>query len=302
MQIGAYDVPYEMLRYAALNAYDDHIAAGGKEITAESLESDEGDAIHSLVMTNAHDSLKSIYAVFALGEKYGIKRDNEAIVALVDSKLEEQRAGYGSDKEYKSALEEMHMTMGVSRVTLEFEVIYEEIYNAMLDNGDIETDENKLREIFDSDDFIRVKELLFATERHSAEECRTLAESALSEIEGGADFDEYIQENGESLFMFNNDDGYYLCRGIWEEKLEDAAFGLEIGEMSDIISTEDGARILKRVEKSSDYIDENMESLTKSYTEGVFRRTIEDQISEMTVKTLSSASNITILTLSEEAK
>lgn len=302
MQIGGFDVPYEMLRYAVMNAYDDHIASGGKELTAELSATDEGKALNDDIMSNAKESLRTVYAVFALGEKYGISRDSEAISALVDANLEAQRAGYESDKEYKKALEESHMTMAVARVTLEFDAIYTEVYEAMLAAGDIESDPDKLKEIFMSDEFVRVKELLFSTEKHSAEECRALGEKALAEITAGADFDEYVQKNGESLFMFSNDDGYYICRGIWDEALENAVFALGIGELSDVIVTDDGARLFLREEKSEAFIDKNLGDLTDTYTEGVFRRLVEAQLADTEIETNENYNAHTVRSIAEEVK
>ena len=302
MQIGGFDVPYEMVQYAVMNAVDDHSASGGKELSAEYLRSDGGKALGDEIMAEAVESLKSVYAVFALGEKYGISRSDGAIEALVDANYEEERKSYGSDKDFKKALEESHMTAAVLRVTLEFDAVYSEMYEVMLDRGDIETDAGKLKEIFASEDFIRVKELLFSAERHSAEECKSLGEKALSEIDSGADFDSYVQEHGESLFMFNNDDGYYICRGIWDKELEDAVFSLDIGEVSEVIVNESGARLFMRAEKSTAYIEDNFDKLKETYTEGAFRRIVEAQLDETAATFCEGYTALTAADIAAEAK
>lgn len=280
MTVAGYDVAYEVFRYAALNCLDEALADGKTELTDEFIASEAGKALEESVKSEAAERLKTIYGVFALGEKYGIDRNSEAIAALVDSNMESNEAQYESKKDFKASLTESHMTKNVLRVTEEFTVVYDEIYNEMLECGDIVTDRDGLNKIFASDELVRIKELCFSTERHSIEECRTLAAAAYGELKAGADFDAYVDAHGESLTMFKNHDGHYITRGIWEKSLEDAAFALSVGEMSEPIETSDGVRILLRAEKSGDYIEENFDTLRDTYEEGVFRRAVEDAVSE----------------------
>ena len=57
----------------------------------------------------------------------------------------------------------------------------------------------------------------------------------LNLVNKGEDFDALIKEYGGDLFLFNNDDGYYISRGNYYKAFEDTAFSLEVGETSDII-------------------------------------------------------------------
>ena len=145
----------------------------------------------------------------------------------------------------------------------------------MLNSGEIVTDREKLREIYFSDEFIRIKELMFSVQKHSARECRALADEAEEALRAGADFDSYVNKNGESLFMFKNSDGYYITRGIWDIALEDAAFSLGIGEIS----------------------GENESTLFDTYREGVFRRKIEDAVAGITLEKEPLCSEYTVYTM-----
>ena len=48
---------------------------------------------------------------------------------------------------------------------------------------------------------------------------------------------ELVKKYGESLYMINNTDGYYVCRGMWEKENEDAVFALDEGEISEVIKS-----------------------------------------------------------------
>lgn len=297
MNCGGYSVTYETWRYFALKALDERKETAGLEITDEFIASDEGKALNESVLAEADESIKSLYAVFALAKEYGIDIENEAIIESANAAVESQEASYESKRAYKKALEDEHMTKTVARTVAMFDTVYSEIYEAMLNSGEIVTDPEKLREIYFSDEFIRIKELMFSVQKHSAEECRALADGAEAALRAGADFDSYVNKNGESLFMFKNSDGYYITRGIWDIALEDAAFSLGIGEISGVIEGGDGCRILMRAEKESSYIDENESTLFDTYREGVFRRKIEDAVAGITLEKEPLCSEYTVYTM-----
>ena len=257
----------------------------------------EGKALNESILAEADESIKSLYAVFALAKEYGIDIENEAIIESANAAVESQEASYESKRAYKKALEDEHMTKTVAHTVAVFDTVYSEIYEAMLNSGEIVTDRKKLREIYFSDEFIRIKELMFSVQKHSAGECRALADEAEEALRAGADFDSYVNKNGESLFMFKNSDGYYITRGIWDIALEDAAFSLGIGEISGVIEGGDGCRILMRAEKESSYIDENESTLFDTYREGVFRRKIEDAVAGITLEKEPLCSEYTVYTM-----
>ncbi len=262
------DVPYEMLRYTAMNALFDRNLGTSEIADAEKLNRELLDeAVQALCVT---------YGCFNFAKERGIDPFNEVIDAMVKSTLDENTAGYGSDRELKKALAQSAMNREVLSTLIRYEVVYSEIFEDMIKKGDIVTDEAALRDIFAGDDFIRVKVLCFSTQRHTIEECRALADEAEKALKTGADFTEYTNEHGEMLEMFKNTDGIYVCRGIWREEVEQAAFGLDVGEMSAPIESPDGVRILLREEKEDAYLEANFDSLTDTYEEGVFRITMEE--------------------------
>ena len=276
LRISGFDVPYEMLRYTAMNALADRRKSDFPD--GISTETDEGKELNREILDEAVDALCVTYGCFALARDRGIDPFGEAIGALADSTLKSKAAAYSSDSEFKEALAASGMNRSVLRVLILYETVYAEVFEDMIKKGDVVTDKDELRSIFESDEFASVKVLYFSTERHSIDECRALAENAASALAAGADFDEYVNEHGEMLEMFKNTDGLYVCHGIWKEELENAAFALAIGEISPPIETEDGVRILMRCGKTEKYIDENFDSLRETYEEGVFGSAMENAV------------------------
>lgn len=264
------DVPYEMLRYAAMNALFDRQSVNSALTSSQDINRE--------LLDEAVQALCATYGCFSFAKERGIDPFSEAIDSMVASTLDEKTAGYGSDRELKKALAESAMNREVLSTLIRYELVYSEIFEDMVKKGDIVTDKDKLSGIFAGDGFIRVKVLCFSTQRHTIEECRALAAEAEKALKAGADFGEYTDEHGEMLEMFKNTDGIYICRGIWREEVENAAFALGVGEMSAPIESPDGVRILLREEKSADYLEANFDSLTDTYEEGVFRIAMEDAV------------------------
>ncbi|MGN0606005.1 MAG: peptidylprolyl isomerase [Oscillospiraceae bacterium] len=91
---------------------------------------------------------------------------------------------------------------------------------------------------------------------------KALAEEILTKLKDGEDFDKLIAEYNEDPGEIANEDGsydgYLFTKGEMVEEFETAAFNLGIDEISDIVETSYGYHILKRVDISDDYLDENM--------------------------------------------
>ena len=107
------------------------------------------------------------------------------------------------------------------------------------------------------------------------EENRAEAEMLLEKLNDGEDFDELIKKHGEDLYLFNNDDGYYISRGSYQKEFEDAAFELEIGEISGIVKTGAGYSIIKRYPKDAVYMAENFDTLADDYIRGQYNMILE---------------------------
>jgi parvulin-like peptidyl-prolyl isomerase len=76
--------------------------------------------------------------------------------------------------------------------------------------------------------------------------------------------------------------GYYFTYGEMDKTYEDAAFALSVGEVSDVVETEDGFFIIERLEKSSTYMLGNLEEFANQITYALINqkvRSFQDTLS-----------------------
>ena len=292
MTVGGYDVSYELYRYLVMNykaQYDASVWESPDSLAAANEE----------IEKNTEQSLRDIFAVFSLAGDYGIDFDDEDLKSIADAAVDAEKDKYEKVSDYKDALAESYMNDSVYRFTELNKAFSDALYYAMENSGEIETDASKLRELFNSDSFIRVKQVLivgesarkaynntyFTTaETHTDSEALEIAEKVRALALSGENFDSLVKEYGESLYMFNNTDGYYICRGMWEEANENAAFSLNVGEISPVIESSAGYSVFMRCEKDSAYIDVNFDSLCSDYRKAVFGLALEKRSASLEIE------------------
>ncbi len=291
LTIDEYAVPYEQLRYFVRNYMNEHG-------DPENWDADKTEEICVEIMEDALTSLRHEYAILSLAKKHGIHADDKAIEDIVTAKINEAMEEYGSTDAYVEGLALNYMTANVHRFLLTVSTVNEELYYAMLKDGTLPSDEETVKAAVYSDKFIRVKQILIANDPgEDTAANRAIAEEALALALNGEDFDTLVKEYGESLYMFNNTDGYYMCRGVWQHAFEDAAFALEIGEISDIVETEAGYSILLRCEKEGTYLDAHMTDLGNDLRDAMLSLAIEEYAAEMTLTTNETFASYTVLTM-----
>lgn len=293
--IGEIEIPLEVYRYIALN----YKSIYESEYSADIWNSENGDALLTELNAEIDASLIQMYTTLAICEKYGIDADDQYFTDMVDIKMDEIYESYGYDyKAYAKDIELYYMNDSVYRFIIKCELLADEIIEKMMECGDVPGDVETIKGILLGDECVRVGQILIASGNgKTREENLALAEKILEKLNGGADFDSLVREYGEDLFMFNNTDGYYLTRGNLHEAFEDAAFSLEIGEVSDIVETDAGLSIIKRYEKDSSYIKKYADTLASEYIEGLYNIALEEYSKTLTIKDTDKASKYSVLNL-----
>lgn len=297
MTVAGHDVPMEIYRYIALNYKSTY--ESGK--TADIWLGESGSALLDELDSDVKESVVYLYATLAMCDEYDIHADDSYITDSLDIVMDSIYDEYDYDYEvYADTIAQYHMNDGVYRFIMRNDLLSEELLNAMISRGEIPTDEDTLRAIFDGDDFIRVKQILIASDNGKTdEENLETAEGLLERVKNGEDFDTLVQQYGEDLYMFNNDNGYYFAKGRLDTAFEDAAFELEIGEVSEIIETSAGYSIIKRYEKDSSYIDENFDDLCNDYIDGCYNIALETFAETLTVTETDALENYSIFNLTQ---
>jgi len=118
----------------------------------------------------------------------------------------------------------------------------------------VEVTEEQIKEERDKlpdEDQVRARHILIST-AGGEEAAREKAETILEQLRRGADFEELAKANSDDpgTAEFGGDLGFF-GRGRMVPEFENAAFGLEPGEISDLVKTPFGYHIIQTVEKAS---------------------------------------------------
>ena len=311
MKIGEFDVPYELYRYLVLN-YKQQLTKNENDWN----DSEKAAKLEAEIEKLVESSLRDFYAVLSLAKEFEVDRNNATVNAAIEAELKATRNGYESDSDYAASLAEGFMNHSTYELIQTNAICSEELYYKMMNDGAIKADEEFLKEFIYGDGFIRIKQVLVMgesslkvydgtvfnpKETHTDEEAAAIAESVMNKAKAGEDFDELVAEYGESLHMFSNKDGYYICEGYWDDVNNDAVFALEIGEVSDVIESSQGYSVFKRFEKDESYIKSHYTELCDIYTESQFSLAVEKRAEELTIEKTELYDTISIKDMKWEA-
>jgi hypothetical protein len=254
-----YDVLYEELRYVTLTYKEMFRATYGENIwddpaTAEQYRAELEETVHRVMLNN--------YAVLAACAAHAITAEDlesDAIQSAVDAKIEEAIEGYGGEKEFEKALQDMYMTEHFLRFCLTVAQLENELKYALIDINRIENDVDRFMKWIEDGNGVYVQHIFVRNDAgEDPEQNRALAEDVRVQILGGTDISKFV---GSSV----NDDlqnvaPYYIVRDVYVEALESAALSLgNVGEVSQVVEVEDGYYVLVRMEES---FGENGEKLS----------------------------------------
>lgn len=294
MKIAGYDVPMDIYRCIVIT-------------TRENIENEYGDDVWksssaekatSELQEGIRNNLIELYTVCALGADCGITPDDGYIQSQMTITKQDYIDELGGKNEFKEELKNTHMSESAFEFILTNSIMIDEIYDHVAHSDEKYDDEDCLRELFAGDEFIRVKQILIGGE-YSAGEKKDLekAQEIYSKLKNGADFDKLSQDYNNDLLMFSNDDGYYITRGSRDRAFEEAAFALDVGEISEIVKTDAGYSIIKRYEKSDEYIDTHLKELANEYYEALYTALYEEKREEVTASVDELPKSIDIMTL-----
>ncbi len=292
MSIDGCSVTYEVYRYVCLNARRDIESEYGDGVWS----SDDADTAREKLEENIKSTLVSLYTVCSLGRDYGVEWDDESILAAVRLAKNEMIDEYESESDFKEALEEAGMTDGAFEFIKANTLLIDRLYTEIAYSDERNSDEEYLRELFLGDSFIRVKQILVGGENAGSDEQNLeIANGIMDKVKAGEDFDTLCREYNNDLYMFNNNEGYYITKGTRDAAFEDAAFALAVGEVSDIVKTESGYSIIKRYEKDAEYIEENFAALTDEYFEMLYTAAYEEKYEKLISEVTSLPDSVDIL-------
>ena len=295
MKLGGIDVRYDVFRFAVLTERAALEAKYGED--AFSGEEGVSSEIKEELRSGTLDYLKGIYAVLSLAADHGIGPDDPAVVEAANSMRASDVASAGGESEFLASIREAGMNEYAYTFITKAGALGDELYYAMLNSGEITSDEKNVRAFFESDECIRVRQILVTTENRTDEHARELAEEARSLALGGEDFDALISRYGEDMNMFGSTQGYYLMRGFMYREFEDAAFALGIGEISEVVKTPAGYSVILRLEKDAEYMKNHYDKLSEDYFTAQYSLVCEERAESLGITDSSVFDDTDILSI-----
>lgn len=295
MSIGNYEVTRDIYRYVVINSRNDIESAYGSDVW----ESDRADEARTELCENIKEYLAKMYTVCELGRELGMEWNSDEVHAAAVLERNSAIEDAGGEDEFKALLKQSALTEDAYMFVISNDILNGSLPDLISEELPESSDDELLRELFMSDDFIRVKQILIGGENAGTDEENLIrAERIYARLNNGEDFDELSHEYNNDLFMFSNDDGYYIMRGSRDTAFEEAAFSLDLGEISEIVKTEAGYSIILRCEKDEAYFDKNVDAVLEEYIDTIYTKKFEEKLAQLSENMTKLPEKIDILKLS----
>lgn len=275
LRVGAYELDYGTYRCLYLNYRDelkyDYVTNGTVDTAA----------LDSEIRSRILDDVRYFYAIISLASDRGYSITSADVISVADTYIEEMKAYCeSSDMDFDAALEEGYMTEEIFTFFQRVMALEDVLNTAMIsDGGEIEDNNEKLLEMFKGDTMIRTLSVFIENDDGELkEENRLLAEEVIEKYKGGEDFKSLISKYSEDYYG-----DFYFTRGEKVDAYDAAAFALEVGEISDVVTADNGFYVILRVEKDDEYIENNFETLKSQYQYVQFNQKIESRMNSLGV-------------------
>lgn len=282
--VGGVDVTYDEL-YFLVKTYEESLTqkhADDPEALAEALE----DLAQEELITNA--------AIRLLCEEHGLKYRPSKLKKEVDQKIELMiQNNFGGDEEaYHASMEEEGITERYLRYTTGLDILYGELTSVYPEKGLVITSTPALK-AYIMENFICTYHIaLFndtpdedVTNRaHLSAARRTLVnkQTTMHALIGSTLNEDFSDVSGA---------GHYLTRGTWDEAYEEAAFALEVGEVSEVVlakgvSPKTGQSVptyylIQRAALDEAYVTKNLSALQDEYYASVIYSDLQELREEL---------------------
>lgn len=207
------------------------------------------------IMERALDQLIVEELAYQEAKKTGITISEKDI----NTRLNEVKNGFPSEESFNKSLAANNLDLSKYKKLIEKELsikkINEKLFGKPITLSDKEVKDyfEKNREKFKEPEKIRLRQILIKIPAYASKEewekGKNKAEEILSELKAGKDFAELAKEFSNDPSKEKGGDMGFIHKGRLEPYVEDIAYSLKVGEISDVLQTIYGYHIIKLEEK-----------------------------------------------------
>lgn len=212
--------------------------------------------VNYYALTNIHQHV----AVYRLFDQFGLELTDEDRQSVEDARTAKIEA-LGGQGGYAQFLKILGLTDKLYREILTVSPMYAHLKEYLYGEGGPEyISHEEIRAEYSEYTAHEIHIFISTADVETAEDQDALlarAEEAHDRAVAGEDFTSLILEYGDDDYMAKNPEaGYYLAQGdSGSDAIDQALFDLEIGEISDVVTTTGGFFIFKRLPVGEDYLD-----------------------------------------------
>jgi peptidyl-prolyl cis-trans isomerase C len=193
--------------------------------------------------------------LYQQSQKEGIKVDDQAI----NKQFETIKKRFPDEAAYKKALEAMDVSEKKIRAQIQRGLAINQLLDTNVRQKNTVTEEEKKKYYNDNPNFFKQPEQVKAShilikvapdaEESKKKQALKKIETVQKKVRQGEDFGSLAKANSEGPTAQREGDLGYFSRGRMAKPFEDAAFALNVGEVSGIVETQFGYHLIKATDK-----------------------------------------------------
>ena len=207
------------------------------------------------VRTNVLNNMIDRELLYQDALKNGIQVDNKA----VDAQLETMKKNFSGDEEYRKALEMMNTSEADLKANISQGMAIQQLIETKVTPQVQITDAQNKEfydthpELFKKPEQVKASHILIKAEPSASEADKAAARKKIEEVQAklkkGEKFDALAKEHSQCPSSSKGGDLGYFSRGQMVKPFEDAAYAMEPGQVSDIVTTQFGYHLIQVVDK-----------------------------------------------------
>ncbi len=200
---------------------------------------------------------------------------------------------------YEKTLREEGLTDRVMRTFIGVEYAESKLYDIFCEKDLIPYSDDDIWEIMTSDEFICTDHIFLKCENDEDFEKKYAKAVEVRDAlrQGDAELEDYIRNGTDQDFSRPSTAGYYFVKGSMDEAYEDAAFGLEVGGISDVVKTDKGYYVIKRFEKDRTFMNTHISQYSSQISYAKMLEIVNPRRAELSLELNDFGKTLDLVTL-----